>query len=234
MAKDADPDWEVASVKATDPATPRGQHINLDGRRVSMQATTVEQFLMIGYGLQRSQFVNLPPWAETDRWDVTGVLDTDGAPSLKQVQTLMRKILVERFGLQMRHEQREMPVFSLTVAKGGAKLKENTSNPDGSMDQNNSQSGGRRVEKLTNTAMSELVLILQFYVDRPIVDRTGLKGRYDLKLQWTLDDAPPSEAPDAPPGLFTALQDQAGLKLERVKAPADVSVIDALQKPRPD
>ena len=234
MAKEADPDWEVSSVKATDPAVARGQHINLDGRRVSMLSTTVQQFLLIGYGLQKSQLVNLPAWAETDRWDVTGVLDTAGTPSLKQVQTLMRKILVERFALQLHQEQREMPVFALTVAKGGPKLIENKSNPDGSMDQNNSLSGGRRVEKLTNTSMSELVLILQFHVTRPIIDQTGLKGRYDLRLEWTVDEAPASEAPDAPPGLFTALQDQVGLKLERVKAPADVQVIDALQKPRPD
>jgi uncharacterized protein (TIGR03435 family) len=78
--------------------------------------------------------------------------------------------------------------------------------------------------------MADLALILQFHVDRPVVDQTGLKGRYDFKLQWTVDDAQTS-APDAPPGLFTAIQDQIGLKLERAKAPADMLVIDKAERP---
>lgn len=234
MPANADPDWEVASVKATDPTETRGQHINMDGRRVLLLGSTVQQLLLIGYGMQKVQIANLPGWAETQRWDVAGVPDTEGAPSLTQVQTLMRKILAERFGLQLHHEQREMPVFALTMAKGGSKMIENTSKPDGPMDQRNSQAAGLRVENLTNTAMSELVLILQFHVNRPIVDQTGLKGRYDLKLEWAPDDAPPSDAADAPPGLFTAIQSQAGLKLQPVKAPADTLVIDAISKPKPD
>ncbi len=74
------------------------------------------------------------------------------------------------------------------------------------------------------------VLDILSSVDRPVVDQTGLKGRYDFKLQWTTDEArdPP---PDAPPGLFTAIQEQIGLKLEPVKAPADVLVIDKVERP---
>ncbi len=78
--------------------------------------------------------------------------------------------------------------------------------------------------------MADLSLILQFHVDRPIVDHTGLRGRYDFKLQWATDDAP-AETHDAPPGLFTAIQEQIGLKLERMKAPANVLVIEEIAKP---
>ncbi|WP_172838322.1 TIGR03435 family protein [Terriglobus roseus] len=234
MPANADPDWEVASVKATDPTETRGQHINMDGRRVLLLGTTVQQLLLIGYGMQKVQIANIPAWAETQRWDIAGVPDTEGSPSLTQVQTLMRKILAERFGLQLHHEQREIPVFVLTVAKGGSKMVANTSKPNGPMDQRNSHSSALHVENLTNTAISELVLILQFSVNRPIVDQTGLKGRYDLKLEWAPDDAPPSDAADAPPGLFTTIQSQAGLKLQPVKAPADTLVIDAISKPKPD
>jgi len=98
------------------------------------------------------------------------------------------------------------------------------------MHQQNGENNGRHVEALGNTSMAELALILQFHVDRPVVDQTALKGRYDFKLQWTLDEAP-TTSPDAPPGLFTAIQDQIGLKLERVKAPADVLVIDKVERP---
>jgi len=72
--------------------------------------------------------------------------------------------------------------------------------------------------------------LLQFHVDRPVVDQTGLKGRYDFKLQWTVDEANTTE-PDALPGLFTAIQEQIGLKLEPTKAPADVLVVDKIGRP---
>ena len=72
--------------------------------------------------------------------------------------------------------------------------------------------------------------MLQFHLDRPVVDRTGLTGRYDFKLRWTVDDAPATEI-DAPPGLFTAIQEQIGLKLEPAKAPVDVLFVDEVEQP---
>jgi uncharacterized protein (TIGR03435 family) len=230
MARDADPDWEVATVKPSDPNDPRGQRINLRGRHVLLLGTTLQEFLLLGYGVQQSQLMGEPEWAKTQHWDVDGVPDVDGTPSLKQLQGMMRKILTERFGLVLHHEQRELPVFALTTMKSGAKLIANTSDPNGWFDQQNSENSGRHIENLKNASMADLMLILQFHVDRPIVDQTGLKGRYDFKLQWTKDDAQATAA-DAPPGLFQAIQDQIGLKLERVKAPADVLVIDKVQRP---
>ena len=78
--------------------------------------------------------------------------------------------------------------------------------------------------------MADLALILQFHVDRPVIDQTGLKGRYDFKLQWTVDEAQ-TPVPDALPGLFTAIRDQIGLKLERLKATADTLVLDKVTRP---
>jgi len=230
MAKDADPDWELATVKSSDPNDTAGQHINLRGRNVVLLDTTLEQFLLLGYGVQSSQLAGEPNWVKTERWDVDGTPDAAGVPNLRQIQGLIRKILAERFGLQLHHEQREMPVFALMVAKSGPKLTANTSDPNGLLDQQNGTNNGRHIEALKNTSMADLALILQFHVDRPVVDQTGLKGRYDFKLQWTVDEAQTS-APDAPPGLFTAIQDQIGLKLERLKAPADMLVIDKVERP---
>jgi uncharacterized protein (TIGR03435 family) len=232
MALGADPDWEVATVKESNPDDTRGQHISMDGRHLMLLDTTVEQFLLLGYSVQESQLAGVPEWAKTTKWNVDGITDVEGMPSLKQVQGLIRKILTERFGLKLHPEQRELAVFALRPAKGGPKLVANTSDPNGLLEQQNGSSGGRHVESLKNTSMAELALILQFHVDRPVVDQTGLKGRYDFKLQWALDDAPTTEpAADAPPGLFTAIQDQLGLKLEAVRAPAEVLVIDTVEKP---
>lgn len=230
MAKEADPGWEVATVRASNPSDTQGQHIRMPGRHVLLLDTTVEQLLLLGYGVQQSQLAGVPEWVKTTRWDVDGVPDVEGQPSWRQLQGMVQKILMGRFGVQLHHEQREMAVFALTVAKGGPKMITNTSDPDGWMSQQNSEANGRHVEALNNASMADLAMILQFHVDRPVVDQTGLKGHYDFKLQWTVDDAQIA-APDAPPGLFTAIQDQIGLKLERVRSPADVLVIDKVARP---
>jgi uncharacterized protein (TIGR03435 family) len=231
MAQDADPDWEVATVKPSDPNDPGGQHIRLRGRHVMLLDTTVEQFLLLGYGVQKSQLAGVPDWAKTVKWDVDGVPDTEGDASWSQLQGMIRKILEERFGLKLHREQRELPVYALIVAKGGPKMILNTTDPNGLLDQQNSAFSGLDTEKLKNTAMSDLTQILQFRVDRPVVDQTGLKGRYDFILKWTTDESKAPTDGTAPPGLFTAIQEQIGLKLEPVKAPAEVLVIDAVEKP---
>jgi uncharacterized protein (TIGR03435 family) len=230
MPRDADPDWDVATVKLSNPEDTRGQHINMDGRRILLLDTTVEQFLLLGYGVQKSQLADLPDWTKTQKWDVSGIPTVDGTPSLQQVMALIRKILPERFGMKLHHEQREQSVFALTVAKGGPIMTENTSDPHGWMQQNNREANGRHTEMLKNTSMQELALILQFHVDRPVVDQTNLKGRYDFNLTWTVDDAP-APADDAPPALVTAIQEQIGLKLSKAKAPVDTLVIDTVSKP---
>ena len=233
MAKDADPDWEVATVRPSDPNDNGHQHINLRGRHVMLLDHTVDDILLIGFGVQKSQLVGEPDWAKTERWNVDGVPDVEGEPSMRQLQEMMQKILVERFGLKLHHEQREISVFALTVAKGGPKMTPNPSDPTGWFDQQNSIGNGRDVEALKNASMTDLAHILQFRVDRPVVDQTGLKGRYDLKLQWSTDEAQTTQT-DELPGLFTALTEQIGLKLEPVRAPADVLVIDQVQKPSPN
>jgi uncharacterized protein (TIGR03435 family) len=230
MARDADPDWEVVTVKPSDPNDNGYQRIRFHGQHVMLLDHTVEDILLIGFGVQKSQLAGEPSWVKTERWNVDGVSNVEGEPSMRQLQEMMQKILTERFSLKLHHEQQVMPVFALTVARGGQKLAPNTSDPNGWMDQQNSVSNGRDVEALKNTSMADLALILQFRVDRPVVDETGLKGRYDFKLQWTTDETR-EPTPDAPPGLFTAIQEQIGLKLKPTKAPADVLVIDQMERP---
>jgi len=231
MAKDADPDWEVATVKPSDPNDPNGQYIRLRGRHVMLLDHTVEDILLIGYGVQKSQLVGEPDWVKTEKWDVDGVPDVEGEPSMRQLREMMQKILKERFGMELHREQREMPVFALAVAKGGPKMTPNTSDPNGWVDQQNSAANGRDVENLKNASMPDLAEILQFRTSRPVVDQTGLKGRYDFRLQWTTDESKAPTDGSAPPGLFTAIQEQIGLKLEPVKAQADVLVVDHVERP---
>jgi uncharacterized protein (TIGR03435 family) len=219
-----------AMAKEADPNDTRGHDFFLNGRRVGLREITVRQLLLLGYGVQKSQLAGLPNWAISTRWDVDGTPDAEGQPSLSQLQGMVRKLLAERFVLQLHHEQRQRTALALTAAQGSSKLTADTSDPDGWLQQRTREEDGRHVEELKNVSMAELAIILQYYVDLPIVDQTGLKGRYDFNLQWTLDDAQ-TVAPDAPSGLFTAIQEQLGLKLERVKEPTDVLVIDKVARP---
>jgi uncharacterized protein (TIGR03435 family) len=229
MPKDADPGWEVVTVKPGDPNAKRDR-IDMNGRRAIVENEPVELIVRFAYGVEKNQIVGLPEWAKTDIWSVDGVPDVDGRPDLEQFKGLMGQLLAERFGLKLHREQREMPVFALTVAKGGPKLQKSALDPAAPLSHKGSGSSGLEVHQFTNWSIPDLIPILMLYVDRPVVDQTGLKGKYDFKLQWTRDDAQ-ATMPDAPPGLFTAIQEQIGLKLEPVKAMTDVLVIDAVQRP---
>ena len=230
MASDADPNWEVVTVRPGDP-NDKNDKFDVIGRHLIVENHTVEIMLMFGYNLQKSQLAGLPDWVKTERWNVDGVSDVDGQPDVRQFQSLIRKLLKERFGLKEHMEQREMPVFALTVAKDGPKLTPSKGDPNGlPRQQANGGSGERRME-FTNTSMKELSLLMLLDVDRPIVDQTGLKGKYDFKLAYTNDESRAPTDGSAPPGLFTAIQEQDGLKLEPVKAKADVLVVDKVNMP---
>ena len=229
MAADADPDWEVTTVRPSDP-NGGNDRINVRGRHIVIENESVQTMVRFAYGVQPSQIAGAPDWAKAERWDADGVPDVEGQPDVRQFQSMVRKLLAERFALKLHHEQREMPVFALTLAKGGPKLVPSKGDPNGRPRQDLGGANGRQTRKFTNTSMQDLALMLQFASDRPIMDQTGLKGRYDFQLNWTTDDTRSTE-PDAPPGIFTAIQEQIGLKLEPVKAPADVLVVDRVERP---
>ncbi len=230
MAKEADPDWEVATVKPSDPDD-KNAGFRMKGSRLTIERKTVKDLLMVGYGMHEKQLVGMPGWAESDHWDINGVPDVPGHPSLKQMQSMVRKLLAERFGFKMHMEKREMAVYGLTVAKGGPKLeKSKVNNPNG-MSENDHDNGGQRGVNMTNATMGEFALVMEFEMDRPVVDQTGLTERYDFKLTWTYDDSKVPTDGTAAPSLFTAIQEQMGLKMEPVKASADVMVIDKVERP---
>ena len=230
MAADADPDWEVVTVRPADPDD-KNNKFDVQGRHAVIENHPVEIMLMFAYNLQKSQIAGLPEWAKTERFNVDGVPNVDGQPDVQQFQDMVRKLLAERFGLKEHMEQREMPVFALTVGKDGPKLTKSTGDPSGRPSQNVRGGSGERHIEFTNTSMKDMTLLMLLEVDRPIVDQTGLKGKYDFKLNFTNDESRAPTDGSAPPGLFTAMQEQLGLKLEPVRAPAPVLVVDSVQRP---
>ena len=229
MRADAHPVFEVAAIKHSDPND--GMHrFHMEGRHFTIENQTVKRLMMFAYGVNKSQIAGEPEWANSEWFDVDGVPDVEGEPSVKQAQEMVRQLLADRFGLRFHREQREMSSYALTVAKGGPKLKKTKSDPNSLPDQSGSNNAGIRRMKFTNNTMEELALGMQFYLDRPVVNKTELPGKWDFDLAWTYDDTRLTEA-NAPPGLFTAVQEQLGLRLDAVKAPVEVLVVDAVEKP---
>jgi uncharacterized protein (TIGR03435 family) len=237
MDANASPGIEVATIK---PTKPDEQHFMLVFRGGRFQTTNVSlsKLLAFSYGVQEKQLIGLPPWAETDKYDIDAKPDTNGAPNKKQLQGMVQKLIADRFKLTFHHDTKELSVYALSAAKTGAKLtkSENQGGLPGF--------GLRGLGAVTvrNATMSDFAAMMQETVlDRPVVNQTELAGRYDFSLNWTPDDSqfggmaakmpPPTDNANPPPALYTAIQEQIGLKLDATKAPTDVMVIDHVEKP---
>ena len=231
MAVDADPSFEVATIKLSDPDA-RGTSMHAEGRRFDIKNQTIHNLLAFTYGIHTKQIVDEPSWLATDRYDIDGVIDTEGQPSLRQLQSIIRKLLADRFQLKMHRESRELSVYALTFAKDGPKLTKSKGDPNRLGDENDQNRNGVVTQSITNMSMTDFTLVMQYFVDRPIVDQTNLTGKWDFKWTWTSDESRLSpDAVNPPPGLFTAIQEQLGLKFQPTKAATDVLVIDHIEQP---
>ena len=228
MVKDAHPSFAVATIKPHDPNSNR-QGFDATGDRYSIHGQTIVSLMMFAYAIDKHQVVDAPDWARADRWDIEGTTDTPGEPSLHQQQEMLQKLLADRFGLKFHHDKRELPAYFIQIAKGGPKLKP-PANPNAEADQNARNHGTEVTVTITTATMADFILGMQFFFDRPLVDQTGIPGRHDFTLRYTYDERHATD-PNAPPGLFTAIQEQLGLKLDAVKAPIDVFAIDHVEQP---
>jgi uncharacterized protein (TIGR03435 family) len=170
-----------------------------------------------------------PEWFRTEAYDIAAQPGGEGEPSIQQWQNMVQRLMADRFQLKFRKEKRELAVYALTLTKTGPKFTKSQGDPNG-------QPGlgfGPGNMGATNATMAEIAEAMQQgAVDRPVVDQTGLAGRFDLRLRWTPADVPAdTQNADSPPDLFTAMQEQLGLRLSATKAPVEVIAIDHVEKP---
>ena len=239
MPADSNPSFEVATIKPSQPDRP-GKGFGVQGSHFRTLNTTLSDLISFAYGIQKKQIVGAPDWVMTDKWDIEAQPDVPGAPNRDQVAGMVQKLLADRYQLKFHKETREMPAYVLGAAKAGPKMTENTSQ--------NALPGlfftnfAPVTLNVQNATMEDVAHLFQSAVlDRPVVDQTEIKGRWNFQLKWTGDDSqfgdmgvkvpPPSDAADAPPPLFTAIQEQIGLKLESGKAQVPAYVIDKVEKP---
>jgi uncharacterized protein (TIGR03435 family) len=238
MAANADPSFEVATIKPSKPDEP-GKAFLVRGNRFKTINTTLSEMMSFAYGVHAKQVINAPAWAGTDKFDIDAKPDGEGAPSDKQWKGMLQKLLVERYKLTFHRDKKELSVYVLSAAKTGPKLSKSQGDPNGLPGLFFHALGDLHV---TNANMADFAGLMQEAVlDRPVLDQSGLAGRFDFTLTWTPDDSqfggmgaktpPPTDGGTAPPGLYTAIQEQIGLKLDATKAPAEVLVMDHVEKP---
>jgi uncharacterized protein (TIGR03435 family) len=240
------PQFEVISVKPAKDSMTRMQ-FTPDGLRGT--GVTVRFLLYEGYGgIIHEQVVGEPAWTSTDGFDIEAKVAPADVPTLgkmtfEQRRTMFQSILADRFKLTVHHETRQLPLYVLLVAKAGPKFKESA--PDDAAAATPHRKGmmiNNGKVTANDAQLSMLVTALSRNLGRTIVDKTGLTGTYDFSLQWAPDEGGAAPGPEsgasagaspADPGasIFTALQEQLGLKLESTKGPVDVIVIDHIEKP---
>jgi uncharacterized protein (TIGR03435 family) len=236
----------VASVKANEGPDARTLSEFQPGGHFIATAITVRDLLRIAYRVQPYQMVGAPGWILTDRYDIDAKAEMSPAPTQ---QTLIRALLSDRFKLEIRNETREMPRFALTMARSdgrpGLQLKKSEfdcaaylAGPHDAPQPGKTPPCAMRIGPGALAAkaigMTQLATAMSPIVSRFTVDKTGLSGGFDVEMTWTPEPAAAPEAASeaAGPSIFTALQEQLGLKLVSERGPVDAcGELDQICKP---
>jgi uncharacterized protein (TIGR03435 family) len=219
--------FDAASIKLNNSGQRSTSMRVLPGGRIEATNRTLKLLIQNAFGVQNFQIAGGPDWLETARFDVSATANTTATP--EQVRVMMRALLADRFKLQWHTEQREMPKYAMRLARPDGRL------GDGLKKSSDDARGGFRANdgSLTTerTTMAALVRELTDYAGRPVVDETGLAGEWALTINWMPDVA---GGDGSLPSIFTAMREQLGLKLEPVRGPVDVLVIDRAARPSED
>lgn len=232
----AQPGFEVSSIRPNNSADLNSTWRFAGGGRFTGENVNVGYLIQTAYRLRDFQIAGLPGWTRSAKYDIQA--KGEGNPTEEQLMAMLRGLLENRFKLAYHRVTKEGPVYALVAAKGGIKLKELDEGPCAPPDPNqrdplvcDSFFTRRNQIDAKRITMPTLALALQTQLDRPVIDNTGFNKRFDAHLEWT-----PAAIADDPDGLdgpsiFTAIQEQLGLKLEARKGPVDTLVIDRIEMP---
>jgi uncharacterized protein (TIGR03435 family) len=246
------PAFEAATVRPNTSGETRRQIEVLPGGRFNAINMTLWQIISIAYpvdGKFRDEITLTggPGWINSDRFDI--VAKAEGSPQLdtnkpgstvtdvdrdavERIRLMLRRFLAERFTLRFHHETRQLPIYELVRGKSGEALGPNLHKaaPDCGRDCGSIRRIGPDNVVGTSVSMGSVAHTMSDWVQRTVVDNTGIAGPMDFTLTWSTDSAPDSTAPS----IFTAVEEQLGLKLVSARGPVDVLVIDSAERPTPD
>ena len=250
--------FEVASIKPASGDDHRIMFMYQPGGGLRTMGTPLRMLIMQAYDVRRYQISGGPGWLDSERYDITAkpaspdpeakdprdMTDADRKTLQEKMRARLQALLANRFQLNIHRETKEQPIYALVVTKSGSKLKASdpsaSSGPKGMMRMSPGGFNGQAVE------LKMLAEALSNPLGRTVVDHTGLTGHYDFDLKWSPDpgqgmnepkgppppgmEGPPPSDPNAP-SIFTAVQEQLGLRLESTKGPVEMIVIDRVEKP---
>ena len=244
------PSYDLVSIHKT-PDSTTGISENEDPDGLSITGFTLRALIAGAYGfslgaLNKQQLPGAPPWADTQRFDVKAKVDADDVPKLKELskaETMMvavrqivsrtptyrmlmlQRLLEDRFKLKMHYEQKVMPLYEMTLAKGGVRMKvAHPADPEnGTISMSSGMLSGQ------NAPMPFIPIIFAMVLERPVEDKTDTPGNYDFEMHWTPTEG--TEPTDAGPSIFTAAEEQLGLKLHPSKGPVWIIVVDHAEMP---
>jgi uncharacterized protein (TIGR03435 family) len=235
------PSFEVASVKPGDPNERRVSILMTPGGRFTTTNASLKMLIGFAYDVRNHQISGGPNWLDSEKYNIEAKPDNTvtiapGPAGAPQIRLMTQSLLADRFKLTLHRETKEEPVYELLVAKGGPKLKEATETAKGA--QQGLRTGRGEINGMA-APLSLLAQMLSQQLGRSVIDKTGLTAKYDFTLTWTpeLGQFPGGDRPDAPPppdpngpSLFTAVQEELGLRLESTKGPVEILVIDHAEK----
>jgi uncharacterized protein (TIGR03435 family) len=253
----ARPEFEVASVKFNRNCVGDQQYEKLSPGRVSVTCIALGNLIQAAYGRfadgvsskpKRLRLFNAPDWTGSDKYDILAKASGE-APMEQMFGPMLQSLLEDRFKLKVHYDIRELPVYAMTVAKGGLKIQPSKAGSCIPLDLNHANQpspnfcgrlilrpdGTRRVDDAYGMSMTDIaVRLLSNRLDRPVIDRTGIPGMFDAHLEFSMDvpvSDPAEPAGAGGPSIFTAVQEQLGLKLSPANGPVEVLVIDHAEKP---
>jgi len=231
------PSFDVVSVKPAPPPTGNNLRVSTggDAGRINFSNVTLKSVMTRAYGVKPQQ-ISGPAWLDSERYDIVATIP--GSAPREQIPMMLQTLLADRFKLAVHREQKVMPVYALVAGKNGPKLHE--ADAEGRLGIAMGPKGRQLNGKVS---LSRLADALSNWMDRPVLDMTGIKGIYDIDLEWTPDEGQPGAPRLAPggegarpeaggdnPSIFTAVQEKLGLKLEGRKSPAEIIVVDRAEK----
>lgn len=221
------PAFEVASIKLHPAAVdvpvlknPDVDPIRISSNRVDLQMIGLKGLVMAAYNVKEYQVSGGPGWAAAldNLYDIAAKTEGDAAQSIDQSRAMLQTLLTERLHLKLRRESKQLPVYNLVVAKGGLKLR--------------AVAGDEPLAPgMRRGSMEQLAALLSLFLDRPVLDKTGLTGIYQYSNRLTLLDMGAQDSADIIAKTLTTIQEQLGLKAEPAKAMLEMLVIESAEKP---
>lgn len=253
-AQEPDLKFEVASIKPNKTIA-GGTYIRSFPGRLVITNMSVREMITWAYHIKDYQLSETPAWSASDHYDLEAKASLPGVGEQEE-RRMLRSLLEERLALRVHRETRTMAAYALKIGKTGSRLQESKpgscleidpDKPPANLPATTTVCGsdwlGRNMIAMTRVGAGNLAQDLSYVLNRSVIDRTGLTGFYDVNLKFAADEATvdiggshsgQSTSDTGSPSIFTAIEEQLGLKLESTKGPVDVTVVDHIERPAGD